>query len=70
MLSGSRVGLRVAPLAFHCIFTATAAAAQQTKHITAAAMSGVISKCIENKPLSRALVPHFGPSQKSAARSQ
>ena len=34
------------PALFYCIFTATVAAVQQSRHITAAAMSGVISKYI------------------------
>jgi len=35
------------PLAlFYCIFIATAAAVQQTRHITPATTNGVISKCI------------------------
>jgi len=40
-------------LPFYCIFTATAAAAQQTRHITAATISGVISKRIRGSLLSQ-----------------
>jgi hypothetical protein len=40
---------------FYCIFTATAAAVQQTRHIMAATMSGVISisKCIREASVSQ-----------------
>jgi hypothetical protein len=47
------IGLkRPAPaICFYCIFTATAAAVQQARHIRAATMSGVISKYIANQLL-------------------
>ena len=48
---------------FYCIFTATAAATQQARHITAATISGVIQNALQRQSAAQHLWRHWNQSR-------